>query len=517
MMLVVHIGVAAAAMAIVATLGMRAVARRMEVVDGPDGFRKTQREGIPLLGGAAVFLAFWGSLAVGRLIAHGVGEASRLDGECLLVLLAASFLVLSLGLVDDLRGLGAAPRLVGMCAASMAMFAAGCRIGAVSSPFGGTIQLGWLALPVTIFWFMGCMNALNLIDGLDGLAAGVALFVSSTVLLVGAMFGNGGASVLAAALAGSCLGFLIFNFHPASIYLGDGGSLLLGFLLAFIGLKGAQKSHMVVALLIPVIALGLPIADTSLAILRRWARSLPLRCSDREHIHHKLLDMGMSHRKAVLLLYGGCIILGLLALLTAAAKSAQAALALALLGTLVFAAIRVFGHKECHLLKAKVIGYIREREERARCRIAGHVASQNMGSAGSLDEIWNSFVGAAETMELDAIELALSARPDGELQGESHYRWHNGASEGDGKDDVVWTAAVRLQTRSGPVGHLHLSKRTNGRPLSGDIPVMLQVLSESLATNAERVGISRTPKSGAQRDSKRDGSVLRAFRERPVG
>jgi UDP-GlcNAc:undecaprenyl-phosphate GlcNAc-1-phosphate transferase len=159
-------------------------------------------------------------------------------------------------------------------------------------------------LAVTLLWFLGCMNVWNLIDGMDGLASGVGLMVTGTLMYVAIDRGNYGAALLAAALAGSLAGFLLYNWHPACIFLGDSGSLLIGLLIGVIGVQGSMKGSATISILFPILAMGLPISDTAMAIFRRWLRNLPLSSADRRHIHHLLIGLGLNPRQAALLLYG---------------------------------------------------------------------------------------------------------------------------------------------------------------------------------------------------------------------
>jgi len=506
----------AAAMAFAATLVVRSCARRARVVDRPDGFRKTQEGGVPLLGGIGVFVAFCGSIIIVRALVPAPQLTDFTAGGDVRLVFAGAAAVMLLGLLDDVWGLRARWRLLGMLTVSISMYVAGFRITAVSNPFGGALELGWLALPITVFWFLGCMNAINLIDGLDGLAAGVAFFASGAVLLAGMALGNAPASLMAAALCGACVGFLVLNFHPASIYLGDCGSLLLGFLLACVGLRGAQKSQMVVALLIPLIALGLPIMDTSLAILRRWLKAVPFFCSDRQHIHHKLLEMGLSHRTAVLIMYGGCLILAELALLMTATNSRQAAALLLVLGLLTYLAVRTIGRHECAMLKDKVGGYVERRHRRMEMRAAANVASASMRNARSLEDLWTALTRAAKAMELDAMDLALADVPAGgngnrnETGGRAphgrrdrngrHFHWRNGRN-GQARDDVVWTAVFPVQVNGSWLGRLWVHMATNGRPLEGDVPDTLQLLTKAVAINTHRLAQAESTASTLSRTS----------------
>jgi UDP-GlcNAc:undecaprenyl-phosphate GlcNAc-1-phosphate transferase len=171
------------------------------------------------------------------------------------------------------------------------------------SLMGFPVELAIPSLIVTLFWFLGCMNVWNLIDGMDGLASGVGLLVSGTLTLVAIHNENFEVAVLAVALAGSLAGFLLYNWHPACIFLGDSGSLLIGLLIGVIGVEGSMEGPSAISILFPILAMGLPISDTAMAIFRRWARNLPLSAADRRHVHHLLIGLGLNQRQAALLLY----------------------------------------------------------------------------------------------------------------------------------------------------------------------------------------------------------------------
>ncbi len=482
----------ACASAFALSLAMGRLGRRWGVVDRPDGFRKVHGREVPLLGGVAVYGAFVASLLVcsavtgdGAVTGRTEAAASLASSDFLL-LIGGATVVLLIGLIDDVWGMRARWKLLLMLLVSIAMYVGGFRIAVISNPFGAPIHFGWLAVPVTVFWFMGCMNAVNLIDGMDGLASGVTLFVAATLFMTATMFGNVPAALLAIALAGSALGFLVLNFHPARIFLGDGGSLLLGFLIAGIGLRGSQKSHTVVALLIPVIALGLPIMDTSLAIVRRWLKAVPFMHSDRQHIHHKLLEMGLTHRVAVVLMYGACLVLCQIALLMTAANNRQAAGLLVILGLVTFLAIRMVGRHEIKLLKVGALGRIRRRNERIKCRAAGYIASASMRHAETIDDLWALFTRAAEKMDLHEAELTACEPVPGADPRMASRRWQS-PERAPHPDDALWTVVLPLRANGSSLGSLHVRKLTNGQPLPADIPETLQLLSKALAVNLARV------------------------------
>lgn len=278
-------------------------ARRIGLVDPVDD-RKIHTEPIPRLGGVALFVSVL--IAVGAL-ALGVRFGGFTLDKTLFTLVSGAAGMFVLGLVDDLRPMRARYKLAAQVTIALCVCAAGVRFDSVTLPFLGAFTLvPWFAVAMTVTWLVGISNAFNLIDGLDGLAAGVALFALSTFFIVAVLFGHIGAAVTAVILAGATIGFLRFNFHPASIFLGDSGSLFVGFMLAGLGLVAAQKIPGQVSIIIPVVALGLPILDTALTIVRRFLRLQPIFSPDRGHIHHRLLGRGHSPRNVAFLLYIAC-------------------------------------------------------------------------------------------------------------------------------------------------------------------------------------------------------------------
>ncbi len=219
-------------------------------------------------------------------------------------------LVAAVGFVDDIRRLPAVFKLVVQVVASILAYVLGLRIYGVDFPFLDPIQLGWLSMPITVLWIVGIVNAVNLIDGLDGLAGGVLLFAS--MVNFAAAFGSGAVvpAAVMVSMAGSILGFLLFNWFPAEIYLGDGGAYSLGFLLAVSGLLApVQKASTGIALLVPLLAVGLPVFDTLLTMFRRFLNRRGIFSPDRGHLHHILLDAGISHRRVVFGLYAiSCVL-----------------------------------------------------------------------------------------------------------------------------------------------------------------------------------------------------------------
>jgi len=298
----------AAAVTLVVTPIVRAVSLRFGLVDQPGG-RKVHSHPIPRLGGVAIFLGVAAAIAM-----QVVGEATLgwhgalLDGGdggvSLAGVAAGMTLVFLVGLADDIVDLAWWAKLLGQIAAAGVVVAAGLRIEYIGDPTGGgLILLGLLAVPVTMVYLVGFANVINLIDGLDGLAAGLSAIAATSLLALAAPGNRLDAAALAAAVIGACLGFLRYNFHPASIFMGDSGSMFLGFTLASISLLGVMKTTAAIALAIPLIIIGVPIFDTASAIIRRVRSNRPIQEADRGHIHHRLLIRGFDQRQTVLIIY----------------------------------------------------------------------------------------------------------------------------------------------------------------------------------------------------------------------
>lgn len=311
--------------ALALTPAVRRLALRAGVLDQALSSRKVHGRPIPRLGGLAMVAAFLTAVAAVALADERVAALLRADARRLGALLLGALVVAGLGLHDDLHGAGARTKLSVELAVAGLLYAAGLRVEVLDLPFLAPIALGALSLPVTVLWVAGVTNAVNLIDGLDGLAAGVALVAALATGALALLGGGHATALLAAALAGAALGFLRSNTHPASIFMGDTGSLFLGFLLAalpLLGGAGGAGGQAPAGLLGPALVLGVPIADTLLSIGRRLLRGAPVFRADRGHLHHRLLDGGLGHRGAVAALHGASLLLSAAALLLATGGAA---------------------------------------------------------------------------------------------------------------------------------------------------------------------------------------------------
>ena len=279
------------------------LAFKIGAVDKPEA-RKVHKGIMPRLGGLAIFVGFLVSVLSTVIISRD-----------LVGILLGGTLILILGILDDVYQLPAKVKLLGQISAAAVLIFFDIRIEWLNNPFGGYFYLEYLSIPFTIFWVVSFTNVVNLMDGLDGLAAGVSAIASVTVILVALQQGYYTVAVMTAALAGAIIGFIRYNFNPATIFMGDTGSMFIGYILAAISILGAVKSATTIALLVPAVALGLPIMDTAFAIIRRHLNGKPIFKPDKGHFHHRLLAMGLSQRQAVVFMYLISAGLGLSAIL----------------------------------------------------------------------------------------------------------------------------------------------------------------------------------------------------------
>jgi UDP-GlcNAc:undecaprenyl-phosphate GlcNAc-1-phosphate transferase len=308
------LGLVSFGLALILTPIFRDIFRSYGVVDQPDGGRKIHKYPIPRVGGIAIAISYVACFFIVPFITK-----RPFDEQLSLVwnLLPASGVIFAVGIIDDLFGLKPWQKLLGQIAAAGLAFWSGVRILDVV----GFATENWWSLPVTILWLLACTNAFNLVDGMDGLAAGVGLFSTLTIFIAALLHGSAPLALATFPLAGCLLGFLCYNFNPATIFLGDSGSLLIGFLLGCYGVIWTQKSATFLGMTAPLMALSIPLLDVGLAIVRRLLKRQPIFSADRGHIHHRLLDRGLTPRRAVLILYGICSLVAVFSLLQSVAQN----------------------------------------------------------------------------------------------------------------------------------------------------------------------------------------------------
>jgi UDP-GlcNAc:undecaprenyl-phosphate GlcNAc-1-phosphate transferase len=371
---------------LVTTPLIRRLCERYKLLDVPLDGRRIHRKAVPRLGGIALYLSclstlsllwFWDNLLTQTL--------SGMKSEILTLLIPAT-LVLLLGAYDDLRGANAVVKFVGLGLIATVFYAMGGRIDALSIPLFGSVHLPALvSFVVTVVWLVGIANAFNLIDGLDGLASGAALFASLVILGVSVSQDRPLTIVVALVLCGALAGFLRYNFNPASIFLGDSGSLFTGFLLAALSVLGTQKATTAVAIVVPILAFGFPVVDTAMTMGRRMLSRKPVFEGDKEHIHHMLLARGWSQRRAALVLYGVCLLFGLLALIFPATGSKLTGFMLFVISVAVIIAVGHLRYHEVDELRAGVKRTVGDRRLRVANNIRVRRAAVAVSKASDLD------------------------------------------------------------------------------------------------------------------------------------
>jgi len=290
---------------LVTTPVVRVVGLRWGIVSHAGG-RHVHQGSIPRIGGVGMFAGLLAAVAVRCLgeTSWGWQPALTIPGSPAFPVLAGTTVIFAIGLLDDVVDLSPGKKFLGQLLAAGITVAGGVRIEFFSNPFtGGIVLLGLLAVPITLLWMVSFANIINLIDGLDGLAAGVAAIAAASLLALALESNQPVAAFLAVVIIGVCIGFLRYNFHPASIFMGDSGALFLGFALACIALTGVMKSVAAIALAVPILIVGVPVFDTLSAIIRRRRHGRPIGEADKGHIHHRLLERGFSQRQTVLIIY----------------------------------------------------------------------------------------------------------------------------------------------------------------------------------------------------------------------
>jgi UDP-GlcNAc:undecaprenyl-phosphate/decaprenyl-phosphate GlcNAc-1-phosphate transferase len=440
--------------------------------------RKVHSQPVPRLGGVAIVLAFNAPITALLFVDSGVALIFRQQRDLILGLYVGGFAIAALGLYDDLYGAGAKLKFSVQTGVALALYAIGFRIEALSWPFGPSLALGAFALPFTILWIVGVINAMNLIDGLDGLAGGVALFVVVTNFILAVSRHDVLASLAMAALAGAVLGFLIFNFSPASIFMGDTGSMFLGFVLAAIAVKTSTKSGTTVAMLVPIIALGLPIMDTLLAMIRRAVLGRSLFDADRDHIHHRLMArLRLSQRGAVLVLYGLCCLFALTALGLAFANGVQSAMLLVAVSVVVFVLMRKLGYLD--LREGHGATLIRRRNQQLRYLLREVV--RNVQASSSLGDLWNSLRPLAEEMGAARLELQIYAAAGARREG-VQFETERPAGE-----SFPVEARVDLAHGERRMGFLAMTWRDGRFELDRDDELGLELIADAVAVMAARL------------------------------
>jgi UDP-GlcNAc:undecaprenyl-phosphate GlcNAc-1-phosphate transferase len=391
---------------------------RLGFLDHPDGKRKQHSKPVPRVGGIAIVLAYVATYAIALALPFTYTYVLRGALPNILQLSLVAGVVFLTGVVDDLVGLNARQKLVGIVGAAALAYAAGIRVPI--HLFSFLPAWPWLGFAITVIWLVGCANAFNLIDGMDGLAAGVGLVATITMLIAAFTQGNLPLALATMPLAGCLLGFLRYNFNPASVFLGDSGSLLIGFLLGCYGALWSEKSVTLVALTAPLLAVSVPLLDVLVSILRRYVRNRPIFQADRGHIHHKLLERGFSHKGAVLTIYGMCGLVALMSLLVSAAHNKFSGLIVILFCGFAWMGIRHLDYVEFALAGRMFLGGKFRRIIDSETRLLDFEAA--LGKAADMDEFWNKIRTVSSEFGFRGARMSLNGTLFEETRGHNANR-----------------------------------------------------------------------------------------------
>ena len=436
------------------------IARRLDIVDIP-GVRHMHTHPVSHIGGVSFFL----STIILSTAALWFSNFAGIAGEPALrqlriLLLSAGFMFIT-GLIDDVKtnGLRARIKFIAQIAAAVMVCAVGIRIKSVVVTDSVALNFGWFSWPLTLLWIVGVTNAVNLSDGLDGLAGGICAIACGVVAVFAASTGNVAVVVLMLALLGSVTGFLYFNFNPAKIFMGDCGSMFLGFTIASSSVLCFSKSSALVGLALPIAALGVPIFDTFFSMLRRFLERRSIFSADRSHFHHKLIDLGLTQRQVVIAIYGVTLLtsgLGMLMIVTPGIHVPIIFFCILILLLLIF---HVVGSVRLEQIKAamqkRYMIIHREHEERKNFE----EAALYFRRAATFDQWWQAVSTAAGKMEFWTVDLPLVNR-DGTSRA---LNWHyNGYGPDPGPEGLIQVHVPVRDRRSGSSLYLRIELYKNG-------------------------------------------------------
>ncbi|HEX2676393.1 MAG TPA: MraY family glycosyltransferase [Polyangiales bacterium] len=479
------------ALALLIAISLTPLVRRFALavgaVDTPGG-RRVHAAAIPRLGGIAIVAAFFVPLLCLFAFETEVARAFFAHPRHILGLALGGLLMCGLGVFDDVSGVRAWHKLWVQITAGAIAYACHFRIDAISIPFFGNLDMGIFGLPVTILWVVAIINAINLIDGLDGLAGGIAFFACITNFVVGAINADPVVMLLSASLGGALLGFLLFNFNPASIFMGDSGSMFLGYVLGTVSIMGASvKSSTTVAILAPLIALGLPIMDTLFAMVRRFLERRPIFAPDQGHIHHRLLAMGLTHRRSVLLLYGLSIVFTTGSIIVSIGRNWQVGVALAILSVMMVGVMRAMGN-----LQVSVRRWLNKERIRPdsveRLRVALPTALSRIASARDLDDVQSILEDFCEKAMLTGIEL--NAGDGSPVEGFTWTRERRASLRPDGTEREAVSASFTL-AGAGTSGAVHFAWLGDQPEMTPEEEILLQLVVDVLDSRLQRTSEAR--------------------------
>jgi UDP-GlcNAc:undecaprenyl-phosphate GlcNAc-1-phosphate transferase len=497
---------AATASAMVPAICAVAVTRKL--LDYPDGDRHHHPSPVPRLGGVAVFGGLLAGVAVSAVLASFGQVDARAEFTFFAALVAAGAILFGIGLLDDLRGVSPALKIIGQTAAASIVIAYGFQIDRLSIIPGHEFSLGPLSIPVTILWLVGVSNAFNLVDGLDGLAAGVGMIALVAISAAAAILGQFAVPIEAAALTGALLGFLRHNWHPARIFLGDSGSLVVGFFLAVFAVRGSTTSSGTLLGLIPIFALSYLLLDTGISMLRRWLRGSPLSRADGRHIHHQLLALGLTPRRAVTVLYAKAATIAVLGLgvtfVPPGVTLAITAVAVVLVLVILIYGVRWLEYDEILEAGASFASGMRKARGAIQDRIVARDVARLLRDAKTADEIQAVVRGHAEAFRFVHMEILQENAPS---SGMVRAPDHIGSATWLLEYPLLFTDTGPRNPEIVPVLAIWCSVSANGRPTNAER--VAGILAPAISAALERVGALVTAEPAAEpRRARASGSFL---------
>lgn len=492
---------------------VRAAARRVQLVDKPDGRRKLHERAVPVAGGLAIFTAVVAALGVvlwrfDPLHVSAAGGSDMGGSDLLGLLLAAGFLCL-VGVADDFGCLRGRHKLLGQCVAVAIVMAYGVHIRTLNL-FGWNYELGPMALPFTAFVLLGAINSLNLIDGMDGLLSTVGLMICLGLGAIAVVGGKDMTACVSFALAGALLAFLRYNFPPASIFLGDSGSMLIGLSVGVLAIQSSLKESAAVALATPGALLIIPIFDTTAAILRRKLTGRSIYSTDRSHLHHCLLSRGLGVHRALLIVSACCLVTVIGTLGSLFFKNELVAVLSALMVVAILMVTRLFGHAEmalvCQRLRGLALSMIRPRGATAP-------RESEWRLQGTLDwkELWTQIVACGGELNLRRIRLDVNAPAINEGY---HARWDHGDKQSE--EAVLWKADIPLSVRGRAIGQMEVVGERDHEPVWHKMAALARLVQEcearaSLLTEGSWERTPTNPLRLADKAVRKDGAPEGVF------
>jgi len=473
------------------------LAQRWGFVDRPDGHHKSHKKPVALGGGLAVFLAAGVTFAVEYFSSQNLQESLQDNAPFLSGLLLAGGWIVILGLIDDRYGMKGRYKLIGQIIAALIVIAAGLEIEAFSL-FGQRIQLGWFSVPFTLFWLVGAINSLNLLDGIDGLATTIGIILCSAITVMALWFGQPAVAVVAAVFAGALLGFLRFNFPPATIYLGDAGSMLIGLVIGSLAIGASLKGPATVAMAAPLAIWSLPMFDSFVAILRRKLTGRSIYATDRGHLHHRLMARFGKNTRVLAVVALCCAVTCGGALLSMFMQNDLLAIGSVLLVVCILVATQIFGHVELVMLANRVksvgMSFIQPSKGSGTWQ-----SSVRLQGNREWDMLWQSLIEYAEKSQLVEVRIDLNLAA---IQEAYHASWKRRTSR---ERRELWRSEVPLFIDNHVVGRITLCGERDASALAcdtiGRVMETLAMLESEIAALASKSTQELTDAAASQKPS----------------